>query len=398
VPARVVLRPARLAQVGVVTALAMSLCGTMAATASAGGGSGLALGVSHTARAAAQVAAARDGAVGVATDAIQVAHAVQAEGSQASVDAAQLAALEAATAKLNDLVASVDPSAAAAVAPSADVAAADPAAPAPATDPAAAPAPAATDPAASTTPKLPVDETAPVATPMPAPAPSPTSTVIPVIPPTDGREDAATAKLRDAVAAVAALTADVRESAEANRVAAAAAAQAAADAAAQAAAAAADQAAADAAAQAAADAAAAQRAAWKQSLQGYSNGKIPESALCGVSFDASVRLRCDAAEQLDVLNNAYQARFGTNMVISDSYRSYAGQVSCLRTRGYLCAAPGTSNHGNGVAVDFGGGIETFGTKQHAWMDDNAPGLQWVHPSWAEPRGSKPEAWHWEYSG
>ena len=115
-PAGFVLRPARLAQVGVVAALAMSLCGTMAATATAGDGGGLTLGVSHTARAAAEVAAARDGAVGVATDVIAVAHAVQTEGSEAAVDAAQLAALEAATAELNALVASVDPVAAAAVA------------------------------------------------------------------------------------------------------------------------------------------------------------------------------------------------------------------------------------------------------------------------------------------
>ena len=221
----------------------------------------------------------------------------------------------------------------------------------------------------------------------------------PSIPPTDGREDAATAKLRDAVAAVAALTADVRESAEANRVAAAAAAQAAADAAAQAAAAAAEQAAADAAAQAAAEAAAAQRAAWKQSLQGYANGKIPDSALCGVSFDASVRLRCDAAEQLDVLNTAYQAHFGTDMVISDSYRSYAG--------------PGLLPAHQGLPVRHARDLEPRQRHrdrlrrrhrdvrhQAARLDGRRtrPALQWVHPSWAEPRGSKPEAWHWEYSG
>ena len=162
----------------------------------------------------------------------------------------------------------------------------------------------------------------------------------------------------------------MRESAEANRVAAAAAAQAAADAAAQAAAAAAAQAAADAAAQAAADAAAAQRAAWKQSLQGYANGKIPDSALCGVSFDASVRLRCDAAEQLDVLNTAYREHFGTNMVISDSYRSYAGQVVLHAHQGLPvrhARAPrttATASRSTSAAAS-----RSFGTKQHAWMDE-----------------------------
>nr|WP_246280959.1 M15 family metallopeptidase [Cellulomonas humilata] len=214
-----------------------------------------------------------------------------------------------------------------------------------------------------------------------------TPAAVPTVAPKTGAEDSTTAELREAVAAVATATAAVKQSAEAKKAADAAAAAASAQAAADAAAA----------AQAAAEAEAARRASWKQSLLGYANGKIPDSALCGVSFDSSVRLRCDAAEQLDILNAAYRAKFGTNLSISDSYRSYAGQVMCQRTKGYLCATPGTSNHGSGVAVDFGGGIETFGTKQYRWMTANAPALNWTHPSWAESGGSKPEAWHWEYT-
>ena len=95
-----------------------------------------------------------------------------------------------------------------------------------------------------------------------------------------------------------------------------------------------------------------------------------------------MRLRCDAAEQLDVLNTAYRAQFGSDLVVNDSYRSYAGQVACKRTKGYLCATPGTSNHGSGIAVDLGGGIDSFGTKQHRWMAAHAPDLSWGLPSWA----------------
>jgi LAS superfamily LD-carboxypeptidase LdcB len=320
---------------------------------------------------ATQVQKARAGAVDVATDAIAVATTVQTEASQAQVDAAELTALQEATARLDALVAeadvdgsSVDRSVAASR--SADRAD-EPAAAAP--TPAASPEPGATpDPAT-------VFETTP------APAP------VPTIPPTTGKEDATTAKLREAVAAVATLTTTVRQSADAKKAADAAAAQAAADAAT----------AAQAQAQAEADKAA-QRAAWKQSLLGFANGKIPQSALCGVGFDASVRLRCDAAEQLDVLNAAYKEQFGTDLVVNDSYRSYAGQITCKRTKGYLCATPGTSNHGSGIAVDLGGGIDSFGTPQHRWMDAHASDLEWVHPSWAERGGSKPEAWHWEYAG
>ncbi|WP_157465478.1 M15 family metallopeptidase [Cellulomonas sp. Leaf395] len=378
----------RLAQGAVVTVLALSMCAMVTVSANArDGGTGLM--PAAFAPEAAQVERARAGAVDVAADAIEVAQTAQAEGAEVAIDAAELEALQAATARLDELV--VEATGDEVTAPRAasrsgereetpDTEVVTPAAPTP--DPAAP-----TDPATTVDPAAPIDP-ASVFEQTPAPAP------VPLVPPASGKEDATTAELREAVATVATLTTTVRQSAEAKRVADAAAAQAAAEAAAAAAAA---QAAADAAAAAAA-AQEAQRAAWKQSLLGYSNGRIPDSALCGVSFDASVRLRCDAAEQLDVLNSAYRAQFGTDLVISDSYRSYAGQIACKRTKGYLCAAPGTSNHGSGVAVDLGGGIESFGTKQHRWMAANAPDLSWELPSWAARGGSKPEAWHWEYVG
>lgn len=355
------------------------MCAVVAASANADD-RGSAFVAAPTVSSDAQVAKARAGAVDVATDAVQVAHTVQAEASAAAVDAAQLAALQAATTHLDELLAAataddttVDRGAA--TSRSADR-----------VEPTAAPTDAAATatPSASPTPDATVDPATVFET---TPAPTP----VPTIPPTTGKEDATTSELREAVATVATLTTTVRQSADAKKAADAAAAQAAAQAQADAAAAAQAQ------AQAEADKAA-QRAAWKQSLLGYANGRIPDSALCGVSFDASVRLRCDAAEQLEVLNTAYKAQFGTDLEVNDSYRSYAGQVQCKRTKGYLCATPGTSNHGSGIAVDLGGGIDSFGTAQHRWMDANAPGLEWVHPSWAERGGSKPEAWHWEYAG
>jgi hypothetical protein len=30
------------------------------------------------------------------------------------------------------------------------------------------------------------------------------------------------------------------------------------------------------------------------------------------------------------------------------------------------------------------------------MKANAGTFGWVHPDWAEPSGSKPEPWHWEF--
>ncbi|MFS0702141.1 D-alanyl-D-alanine carboxypeptidase family protein, partial [Cellulomonas sp. 179-A 4D5 NHS] len=206
-----------------------------------------------------------------------------------------------------------------------------------------------------------------------------------------GPEDATTARLREAVEKVAQASAQVELVAEANSAAAevAAGVQAAAAAESERAAAEAERVAAE---------QAATRAAWRTSLEKYGNGQVPESALCELDFDTSHELRCDAAEQLELLDAAYVDAFGVHITISDSYRSLAGQYACTRTKGSLCAAPGTSNHGLGTAVDLGGGIQTFGTRQHRWLVANADEYGWTLPEWARATGSKPEAWHWEYVG
>jgi|GEM_PF-383564 len=226
-----------------------------------------------------------------------------------------------------------------------------------------------------------------------------------VVPPVEGPEDAATRRIREALARVVELRDAVLETTEDKQAERAAAADAAQQKSAEvrAAAAAAEQAKADEAAaqaRAAADAQAqeaAERAAWKKSLLGYANGRIPASALCAPTFDADALLRCDAAQDLDALDAAYYADFGVHVTITDSYRSYASQVTCRATKGWLCATPGTSNHGTGIATDLGGGIQTFGTKQHRWMKAHAAQYGWAHPGWAEPGSSKPEPWHWEYT-
>lgn len=147
---------------------------------------------------------------------------------------------------------------------------------------------------------------------------------------------------------------------------------------------------------AAAQAEAERRAAQAASLDAYENGRIPSEALCGLDF-TSGQLRCDAAEALNALNQAYRAQFGADMIVSDTYRSYAAQVACVAAKGALCATPGTSNHGNGTAVDLGGKLSSFGTTQHGWLLEHAQEYGWDLPSWARANGSKPEPWHWEFT-
>jgi D-alanyl-D-alanine carboxypeptidase len=130
--------------------------------------------------------------------------------------------------------------------------------------------------------------------------------------------------------------------------------------------------------------------------EGYENGRIASADLHELSFASGESLRRDAAEQLERLDAAYRARFGTHLEIRDSYRSYESQVSVKATRGNFAAVPGYSDHGWGIAVDLNGGVEERSSAQHQWLVENAAKFGWHNPAWAQADGRKPEAWHWEY--
>jgi hypothetical protein len=130
----------------------------------------------------------------------------------------------------------------------------------------------------------------------------------------------------------------------------------------------------------------------------YPNGQLPSSALCPVWRADGERLAPGAAASFSALSQAYAAQTGTPLCITDSYRSLSEQIAVKATRGSWAAAPGTSQHGLGLAVDLCGGVEDFGSAVHQWMRQNAPLYGWYHPSWASAGGSMPEPWHWEYAG
>ncbi len=130
---------------------------------------------------------------------------------------------------------------------------------------------------------------------------------------------------------------------------------------------------------------------------GYPNGLIPPSALCPLGAPGH-SLRCDAAAAYRAMSAAYAAAFGGPLCITDSYRTYAGQVRLYGEKPALAAVPGTSNHGWGLAVDLCGGIETFGTARYAWLAANAGRFGFLHPTWADPGNGREEPWHWEYAG
>jgi hypothetical protein len=132
---------------------------------------------------------------------------------------------------------------------------------------------------------------------------------------------------------------------------------------------------------------------------GYSNGRIPASALAHPTSAPRALFRPDAAAAFDRLNAAYKARFGVAITVTDSYRDYATQVRTKAEKGYMAAKPGTSNHGWGLAADLGGGINRFGTPQHNWFMQNGPRYGWDFPAWGRQGGSGPiEPWHAEFNG
>lgn len=125
---------------------------------------------------------------------------------------------------------------------------------------------------------------------------------------------------------------------------------------------------------------------------GYADGFIPSSQLCTITGGG--RLRPDAAAAFDKMSQAYARVFGTNLCVTDAYRSYPEQVRVFRQRPSLAAVPGTSNHGWGQAVDLGCGMQSSRSAQYRWMTANAGRFGWVHPAWAIHDPFEP--WHWEF--
>lgn len=132
---------------------------------------------------------------------------------------------------------------------------------------------------------------------------------------------------------------------------------------------------------------------------GHDNGRIPTDELKPIPWASDEFLRGDAADALMKMNNSFKDEFGTDMGITDAYRDYEEQEHLFETKPPgMAATPGKSNHGWALAVDYGSGINRFGTPQHEWMKKNAGKFGWQHPDWAKQGQRNAEAWHWEYYG
>lgn len=123
-------------------------------------------------------------------------------------------------------------------------------------------------------------------------------------------------------------------------------------------------------------------------LARYGNGRIPSDALAPVGASGH-RLWAPAALAFGELTAA-AARDGVRIGVTDSYRSYDAQVDVaarkgLYSQGGLAAAPGTSPHGWGLALDL-----DLDDRAQAWMRANAGTYGFVEDTPREP-------WHWVYT-
>ena len=129
----------------------------------------------------------------------------------------------------------------------------------------------------------------------------------------------------------------------------------------------------------------------------YENGKIPDSELQALSFSPSNKMNKKAAAAMEEMNKAYKADNGSDLTINEAYRDCTTQIRYSKELGSRAAPapPCVSNHGWGLAADIE--VGAFGSSTYNWLKANAHKYGYVHPAWAEPGGSNPEQWHWEYA-
>lgn len=130
---------------------------------------------------------------------------------------------------------------------------------------------------------------------------------------------------------------------------------------------------------------------------GHSNGGIPDSELQTLSFSSGNKMNKKAAAAMEEMNKAYKADNGSDLIINEAYRDCATQIRYSKELGSRAAPapPCVSNHGWGLAADIE--VGAFGSSTYNWLKANAHKYGYVHPAWAEPSGSNPEQWHWEYA-
>lgn len=109
------------------------------------------------------------------------------------------------------------------------------------------------------------------------------------------------------------------------------------------------------------------------------------------NVDTDVLMPLAARSYMDMAQAA--AKDGVTLAFGQSYRSYPEQVAIAAEKGIygqggLAAVPGTSNHGEGLALDMNLSADP---RMYDWLTQHGPDYGYYQPMSDEP-------WHWQMEG
>lgn len=126
-------------------------------------------------------------------------------------------------------------------------------------------------------------------------------------------------------------------------------------------------------------------------VKGVGNGQYMSSDAAD-AFNAMA-----AAAALDGVTLLAGSGFRSLIEQAELYAKYQAGINFVNGSNARAAAPGTSNHGSGIAIDVADGngkTITSSSPQFAWLTSNASGFMF---DWAEGRSIN-EPWHWDFVG
>ncbi len=109
---------------------------------------------------------------------------------------------------------------------------------------------------------------------------------------------------------------------------------------------------------------------------GYSNGRIPLSAMCALAARPGAYLRCDAARSLDSITAAFKDKFSTPLTVAAAYKDFATQAACSPTRTRTCEPPGQSRFGLGLVVQLSA-TQTASGARRTWLHQQMVANGWT---------------------
>lgn len=135
----------------------------------------------------------------------------------------------------------------------------------------------------------------------------------------------------------------------------------------------------------------------------YKNGEIPEDKLCKLEFAEDARLACDAAQQLNSLNDDFKKEFNQDLPIVQSYLDIAEQ-----TKEDPNTLAGKSYYGWGKSIQLNfesasnnfipliSEPDYFTDAKYKWLAERGTAFGWKNSSDSTKDSASPDAGRWVY--